>query len=188
MKKKVDLKYSLKHENKLSNILQKMSLNLFNNKENDFEEIYKKASILLLDFTINTQEKYKKFDKNRDKEKHIEIVKAQLNKMKSYASAQAKWIEKNRDKENLKKKVLRQSQLKARNFKGDLYASFLKEIVSKDSDSFVWNTVGDDRVRPEHDDRDQEVFTWKDADIVPGEEAMCRCWATVYLKSERINY
>ena len=57
MKKKVDLKYSLKHENKLSNILQKMSLNLFNNKENDFEEIYKKASILLLDFTINTQEK-----------------------------------------------------------------------------------------------------------------------------------
>ena len=186
--KKVELKYSLRHENKLSKILQKMSLNLFNNEENDFEEIHKTAGNLLLDFTIKTQEKYKRFDKKQDKEKHIEIVKAQLNKIKKYASAQSKWIEKNRDKKDLKKKVLRQSQLKARNLKGDLYATFLKEIVSKDTDSFVWNTVGDDRVRPEHDDRDQEVFTWKDADIVPGEEAMCRCWATIYLKRERINY
>ena len=69
-----------------------------------------------------------------------------------------------------------------------MYPNFLKNIVSKETDGFIWNTVGDDRVRPEHEDRDQEFFTWKNADLLPGEDYMCRCWATiVIIGKETIN-
>ena len=182
--KKVDLKYSLDHEYRLSKILQSMTLNLLNHKENDFQKISKEVSKVILDFTIKSQEKYKSFDTEKDKEKHLEIIKEQLIKIKRYINAQTKWIEKNRDNKGLKKKALRHSELKGRDIKGNAYAAFLKDIVSKDSVGFVWNTVGDDRVRPEHEDRDQEFFTWKDADLLPGEDIMCRCWAEVYLKKE----
>ena len=182
--KKVDLKYSLDHEYRLSKILQSMTLNLLNHKENDFQKISKEVSKVILDFTIKSQEKYKSFDTEKDKEKHLEIIKEQLIKIKRYINAQTKWIEKNRDNKGLKKKALRHSELKARNIKGNVYANFLKNIVSKETDGFIWNTVGDDRVRPEHEDRDQEFFTWKDADLLPGEDIMCRCWAEVYLKKE----
>ena len=183
---KIDLKYSLQHEYKLSKILQSMSLNMINKKENDFDNIFKEVSNLLLDFTIRTQEKYKTFDVEKDKEKHIEIIKEQLIEIKRYAKAQSKWIEKNRYNKELKKKALRHSELKARNVKGNVYANFLKNIVSKDTDGFIWNTVGDDRVRPEHEDRDQEFFTWKNADLLPGEDYMCRCWATIVIIGKEI--
>ena len=51
---KIDLKYSLQHEYKLSKILQSMSLNMINKKENDFDNIFKEVSNLLLDFIYNT--------------------------------------------------------------------------------------------------------------------------------------
>lgn len=181
---KVDLKYSLDHEYKISKILQSMTLNLLNHKENDFQKISKEVSKVILDFMIKSQEKYKSFDTERDKVKHLEIAKEQLIKIKRYINAQTKWIEKNRDNKELKKKALRHSELKGRDIKGNVYAAFLKNIVSKDSEGFVWNTVGDDRVRPEHEDRDQEFFTWKDADLLPGEDFMCRCWAEINLKKE----
>ena len=40
--------------------------------------------------------------------------------------------------------------------------------------------MGDERVRPTHEARDGVVYNWDNAEIVPGEEAGCRCWATVY--------
>lgn len=184
--KKIDLKYSLQHEYKLSKILQSMTLNMINKKENAFDSIFKEVSTLLLDFTIKTREEFRTFDVKKDKEKHIQIIKEQLVEIKRYSKAQSKWIEKNRDNKDLKKKALRHSELKARNIKGNVYANFLKNIVSKETDGFIWNTVGDDRVRPEHEDRDQEFFTWKDADLLPGEDYMCRCWATIVIIGKEI--
>ena len=75
---KVDLKYSLDHEYKISKILQSMTLNLLNHKGNDFQKISKEVSKVLLDFTIKSQEKYKSFDAERDNEKHLEILKEML--------------------------------------------------------------------------------------------------------------
>ena len=42
--KKIDLKYSLQHEYKLSKILQSMTLNMINKKENAFDSIFKEVS------------------------------------------------------------------------------------------------------------------------------------------------
>jgi SPP1 gp7 family putative phage head morphogenesis protein len=45
--------------------------------------------------------------------------------------------------------------------------------------SFTWRTVGDERVRPEHEDRDGETFRYDDPpdDGLPGEPVCCRCSA-----------
>lgn len=46
-------------------------------------------------------------------------------------------------------------------------------------EKFEWQTAGDDRVRPEHEDLDGRVFTWASGagpdGIYPGEEINCRC-------------
>lgn len=46
-------------------------------------------------------------------------------------------------------------------------------------DSYVWRTVGDERVRDEHASRDGKVFRWDDPpeDGNPGEPIGCRCVA-----------
>lgn len=48
-------------------------------------------------------------------------------------------------------------------------------------DKFVWQTVGDARVRDLHDDRDGDTFTWEDGasggDKYPGVGVNCRCFA-----------
>ena len=46
-------------------------------------------------------------------------------------------------------------------------------------EKFKWRTVGDDRVRDEHEPLNGEVFTWKDgADgLFPGMDIQCRCIA-----------
>lgn len=43
--------------------------------------------------------------------------------------------------------------------------------------SFTWRTVGDDNVRPEHDELDGEEFTYDDppSEGLPGEPIACRC-------------
>ena len=43
-------------------------------------------------------------------------------------------------------------------------------------EKYVWVTVGDDKVRPEHEALDGEVRTWYDTPH-PGEEYGCRCHA-----------
>jgi SPP1 gp7 family putative phage head morphogenesis protein len=45
--------------------------------------------------------------------------------------------------------------------------------------SYVWRTSEDERVRPEHAERDGEEFDWKDPpeDGNPGEPINCRCFA-----------
>lgn len=50
-----------------------------------------------------------------------------------------------------------------------------KRFVSK-HEKYVWVTVGDDKVRPEHEMLDGEVRTWYD-NPHPGEEYGCRCHA-----------
>ena len=42
---------------------------------------------------------------------------------------------------------------------------------------YRWRTVGDERVRDEHDDREGEIFDWKNPpdDGHPGEPIQCRC-------------
>lgn len=44
--------------------------------------------------------------------------------------------------------------------------------------SYIWHTVGDNRVRDEHDDREGDEFDWSDPpeDGHPGEPINCRCW------------
>jgi SPP1 gp7 family putative phage head morphogenesis protein len=49
-------------------------------------------------------------------------------------------------------------------------------------DSYVWRTVGDERVRPEHADVDGQTFSWDSPPEEtdgnhPGEDYQCRCWA-----------
>lgn len=50
-----------------------------------------------------------------------------------------------------------------------------KRLVPK-HEKYVWVTVGDDKVRPEHEALDGEVRTWYDTPH-PGEEYGCRCHA-----------
>lgn len=50
-----------------------------------------------------------------------------------------------------------------------------KRLVSQ-HEKYIWVTVGDDKVRPEHKILDGEVRTWYDSPH-PGEEYGCRCHA-----------
>lgn len=50
-----------------------------------------------------------------------------------------------------------------------------KRLVPK-HEKYIWVTVGDDKVRPEHEALDGEVRTWYDTPH-PGEEYGCRCHA-----------
>jgi hypothetical protein len=45
--------------------------------------------------------------------------------------------------------------------------------------SFVWQTMGDERVRDEHAERDGQEYEYDDPPDgeLPGEPIMCRCWA-----------
>ena len=50
-----------------------------------------------------------------------------------------------------------------------------KRLVSK-HEKYIWVTVGDDKVRPEHEVLDGKIRTWYDTPH-PGEEYGCRCRA-----------
>jgi SPP1 gp7 family putative phage head morphogenesis protein len=45
-------------------------------------------------------------------------------------------------------------------------------------DSYVWQTMGDERVRPTHRVRNGKTYKWSDPGIKPGEEIRCRCLAS----------
>jgi len=46
-------------------------------------------------------------------------------------------------------------------------------------EKYIWHTAMDERVRPEHADREGDAFSWDDPpeDGHPGEPINCRCWA-----------
>lgn len=51
---------------------------------------------------------------------------------------------------------------------------------------YIWRTALDERVRPEHADREGEVFSWDDppSDGHPGEPINCRCYAEPVIELE----
>jgi SPP1 gp7 family putative phage head morphogenesis protein len=55
-------------------------------------------------------------------------------------------------------------------------------------EKFVWRTVQDERVRPEHDDRDGGVYSYDDPPDgeLPGEPINCRCNADPYLEDLQV--
>lgn len=42
---------------------------------------------------------------------------------------------------------------------------------------YIWRSKDDDKVRPEHADRDDKIFHWNSDEIKPGEDYGCRCYA-----------
>jgi|SRR5690554_1356868 len=54
-----------------------------------------------------------------------------------------------------------------------------KRMQSLGVDKYIWRTVGDERVRDEHAERDGEMFSWSEPpeDGHPGEPINCRCSA-----------
>jgi SPP1 gp7 family putative phage head morphogenesis protein len=47
-------------------------------------------------------------------------------------------------------------------------------------DSYIWRTVGDERVRDTHADNEDQTFAWAEPPVEtghPGEDYQCRCWA-----------
>jgi len=47
-------------------------------------------------------------------------------------------------------------------------------------DSYIWRTVGDERVRDTHEENDGQQFSWDNPPTEtghPGEDINCRCWA-----------
>jgi SPP1 gp7 family putative phage head morphogenesis protein len=47
-------------------------------------------------------------------------------------------------------------------------------------DKYVWETMMDDRVRPDHEERQGKIYSWDDSPR-PGEEINCRCVAAAYV-------
>lgn len=54
-------------------------------------------------------------------------------------------------------------------------------------DRYVWQTSGDERVRPEHDANDGEIFRWDSPPATghPGHDVNCRCVATPYFDLDK---
>lgn len=72
------------------------------------------------------------------------------------------------------------SKLIARDQIGKLYGQInASRQTEMGVEKFVWNTVGDERVRDEHEERDGETYDYDDPPEgeLPGEPILCRCWA-----------
>ena len=65
----------------------------------------------------------------------------------------------------------------ARNETGNLYSQEVKDLmIENDLEFYIWRTVGDDRVREEHAEREGKTHSIHD-ELMPGEDFNCRCWA-----------
>lgn len=55
-------------------------------------------------------------------------------------------------------------------------------------EKYIWRTAGDERVRPEHEEREGKEFSWNDPpeDGHPGEPINCRCYAEPVINIESI--
>ncbi len=68
----------------------------------------------------------------------------------------------------------------ARDQVGKLYGAInLSRQTALGVTRYIWRTVGDERVRDEHSERDGQTFSWDDPpeDGHPGEPINCRCFA-----------
>lgn len=131
----------------------------------------------------------KNYNRNLDVLKNGEVPKSTLNALKrdianNRASKEIKDIVKSiengtytqNDINNLQKWLNRRNENLARNETGNLYAQECKDLMIENGiEHFVWHTMKDDRVRPEHAEREGLVFSINDE--LPGEDFNCRCWA-----------
>lgn len=131
----------------------------------------------------------KNYNRNLDVLKNGEVPKSTLNALKqdianNIASKEIKDIVKSiengtytqNDINNLQKWLNRRNENLARNETGNLYAQEVKDLMIENGiEHFVWHTMKDDRVRPEHAEREGLVFSINDE--LPGEDFNCRCWA-----------
>lgn len=131
----------------------------------------------------------KNYNRNLDVLKNGEVPKSTLNALKqdienNRASKEIKDIVKSiengtytqNDINNLQKWLNRRNENLARNETGNLYAQEVKDLMIENGiEHFVWHTMKDDRVRPEHAEREGLVFSINDE--LPGEDFNCRCWA-----------
>jgi len=56
----------------------------------------------------------------------------------------------------------------------------MERQVDMGVDSYIWRTVGDERVRDTHADNEDQTFTWDNPPAEtghPGDDYQCRCWA-----------
>lgn len=131
----------------------------------------------------------KNYNRNLDVLKNGEVPKSTLNALKqdianNRASQEIKDIVKSiengsytqNDINNLQKWLTKRNENLARNETGNLYAQEVKDLMIENGiEHFVWHTMKDDRVRPEHAEREGLVFSINDE--LPGEDFNCRCWA-----------
>ena len=52
---------------------------------------------------------------------------------------------------------------------------------------YIWRAIGDDKVRGSHAAKDGEIFDWNSADLRPGEDYNCRCYAEFIDKDQKGN-
>jgi SPP1 gp7 family putative phage head morphogenesis protein len=52
---------------------------------------------------------------------------------------------------------------------------------------YIWGAIGDDKVRGLHAAKDGEIFDWNSADLRPGEDYNCRCYAEFIDKDHKGN-
>lgn len=183
---KIDFKWDHKTEKRLFVFFRRTAFSIFNGKKTDID--YSNLMKIFVNYSISYEKKIKKA-KNIDVKKHTEIAIKQIKEIKEWQNNLNNYVEENKEKDNLKDKLKNNAKFRARNMLGNYYKDFLKEIIASESEYFEWNTMGDERVRPTHEARDGVIYNWDNAEIVPGEEAGCRCWATVYFpdSQEEIN-
>ena len=183
---KIDFKWDHKTEKRLFNFFRKTAFLIFSGKKTDID--YSNLLKIFVNYSIFYEKKFKKI-KNIDVKKHVKIAIKQIEEIKEWQNNLNNYVEENKEKDNLKDKLRNYAKFRARNMLGNDYNDFLKEIIASESEYFEWNTMGDERVRPTHEARDGQIYNWDNAEIVPGEEPGCRCWATVYFpdSQEEIN-
>ena len=173
---KIDFKWDHKTEKRLFAFFRRTAFSIFSGKKTDID--YSNLMKIFVNYSISYEKKFKKV-KNIDVKKHTE------KEIKDWQNNLNNYIEENKEKTDLKDKLRNNAKFRARNMLGNYYKDFLKEIVSSESEYFEWNTMGDERVRPTHEARDGVIYNWDNAEIVPGEETGCRCWATVYFPDSK---
>lgn len=183
---KINFEWNYRVEKRLFIFFKKIAFSSFNNKKINVN--YSNLLKIFINYSVDFEKEYKS-KKNIDVEKHLELAKKQIKEIKEWQNNLNNYVENNKQKSNLKDILKNNAKFRARNMLGNYYKDFLKEIIAGESEYFEWNTMGDERVRPTHEARDGKIYNWDSAEIVPGEEPGCRCWATVYFpdSQEEIN-
>lgn len=84
----------------------------------------------------------------------------------------------------LKQYAVHKADLRARNEAGNLYALELESLMLEENlEFFKWRTLKDNRVRPEHADREGVIYSVDEGEL-PGQDWGCRCWAEPIKKKE----